>query len=872
MAEFTKGVPTVAAPSYIGLSKEADKPQPNKTLGTLFKGIGDTLGNVVNLIDEENKTQIDNALYKGVDEIRGAQGVDAAVEAVQPLIPEKVAAEGAGTPPQVESTVSSIDRLTKARADGKIGDTQYWSQVEAQVRMIRARYPGYREEIDKKVSQITGTTPANALRKAIDTDLQTAANRKQSEEDKFDTFVKQNFENMSPEARQRWVRGDRSATFKAEVFDEVGKTQAQVAEVTRERARIGLAKERNELTQEDALGTVTSEVNQYVNRTFNTATSTGANGQDLMSRINRLVAAGKGATPEEQAQIRSQFALLKASVSGGIDSIFTTPLTRGGTDSYSSVIKDPGKLKAAKEQAMARLDNMEQLLINGEFGLFSANAIYAKASEDSATRKLLESTDAAGTLQAAVKILGNNAGVWLNTPGGMKTLNAVSEAINRNSVAQAITGKAGSGVKQLDTMKEQSVKDPAVFIDYLKKNNQLLADPKTPAEALINLNKTFYDQANNEFLTRFVGGSKERAYAQLTTPEITANMIKLKETDPASWERYKNWTTTNFYNINKRNIDEIAGLARNDLGIVVKLNETGKIELIDNNPSGYRKDMMPGDSMVRGPRIQSLRTMVEQFNRGIDTITPILKQDNLKPTEALGAVYSQMGLASKEDKETGNSEGQGKSSSLSLGNTIQLASYGSDERAIEGRRDADLINLNNEDLIDLDSKPLKGTRVQALANAGKFSPILDVIGKAEAPGGYNQIFGRNREAPLNSMTISDVFAFQRRMLQSGSESTAVGRYQFLRDTLKETVAALGIDPETTKFTPEVQDRLALALVGKPLQAYADGRIDAETLADRLADKWAGLPLANGRSKYAGVGSNKATIDRATVLDAILRAQ
>ena len=40
---------------------------------------------------------------------------------------------------------------------------------------------------------------------------------------------------------------------------------------------------------------------------------------------------------------------------------------------------------------------------------------------------------------------------------------------------------------------------------------------------------------------------------------------------------------------------------------------------------------------------------------------------------------------------------------------------------------------------------------------------------------------------------------------------AVGRYQFIGTTLKAWVNRLGISPDT-KFTPAVQDRLALALM------------------------------------------------------------
>ena len=36
---------------------------------------------------------------------------------------------------------------------------------------------------------------------------------------------------------------------------------------------------------------------------------------------------------------------------------------------------------------------------------------------------------------------------------------------------------------------------------------------------------------------------------------------------------------------------------------------------------------------------------------------------------------------------------------------------------------------------------------------------------------------------------------------------AVGRYQFIGSTLQEEVSKMGLDPSTTKFTPEVQDQI-----------------------------------------------------------------
>lgn len=158
---------------------------------------------------------------------------------------------------------------------------------------------------------------------------------------------------------------------------------------------------------------------------------------------------------------------------------------------------------------------------------------------------------------------------------------------------------------------------------------------------------------------------------------------------------------------------------------------------------------------------------------------------------------------------------------------------------------------------------------------GSVAPVLAMIRSAEANKAqpYNSlVYGRGTPttAPLTSMTIAEVQQMQRGMIGKGHASTAVGAYQMIAPTLERAVQALGIDPNT-KFTPEVQDRLAAHLAyERGFQEYQAGKISAEQYANNLAREWAGLPTPSGASYYAGVNGNKATVSRAAIEEAVSR--
>lgn len=155
---------------------------------------------------------------------------------------------------------------------------------------------------------------------------------------------------------------------------------------------------------------------------------------------------------------------------------------------------------------------------------------------------------------------------------------------------------------------------------------------------------------------------------------------------------------------------------------------------------------------------------------------------------------------------------------------------------------------------------------------GEASAILDLIGQKESRGNYNAlVYGNNtpKSANLTDMTLDEVFQYQSKMIANGHASTAVGKYQFIKATLKEAASAIGIDG-STKFSPEVQDRLAMYLLEKRgWRKFKSGAMDKETFARNLSKEWASFPKdASGVSYYAGVAGNQAGVKWEKVMDTL----
>jgi muramidase (phage lysozyme) len=143
--------------------------------------------------------------------------------------------------------------------------------------------------------------------------------------------------------------------------------------------------------------------------------------------------------------------------------------------------------------------------------------------------------------------------------------------------------------------------------------------------------------------------------------------------------------------------------------------------------------------------------------------------------------------------------------------------------------------------------------------------ILDFIAggvpgnpSGESIGNYNAVIGNaHSKNDLSSYTINALYGLMATLV-THQPSSAVGRYQIIHATMQKLVKAMGLDAAHVRYTPEMQDKMAVKLMtGRGYQSWWRGGMDDEEFAHGLSCEWASLPdpYNNGKSHYDGVGPN-----------------
>ena len=167
-------------------------------------------------------------------------------------------------------------------------------------------------------------------------------------------------------------------------------------------------------------------------------------------------------------------------------------------------------------------------------------------------------------------------------------------------------------------------------------------------------------------------------------------------------------------------------------------------------------------------------------------------------------------------------------------------------------------------------------RGEALSRMGNVARLANLVARGEGTydavnlgqrGGY-----RASTVPLGNMTLAQVMAAQK-----AHQFNAAGRYQIIGSTLIEAVKSLHLST-SGKFDATMQDRIFRQyLIGSrhpEIANFLSGRNNDVMAAARAASReWASIAdPVTGRSHYAGVGNNKASIGVAEMVEALKAAR
>ena len=149
---------------------------------------------------------------------------------------------------------------------------------------------------------------------------------------------------------------------------------------------------------------------------------------------------------------------------------------------------------------------------------------------------------------------------------------------------------------------------------------------------------------------------------------------------------------------------------------------------------------------------------------------------------------------------------------------------------------------------------LVGNSSSSSSGGGKYKPLLDLISSGESSGGgYSAMYPNENYPQILNMSIAEVIQFQKQKGKDGRISAAIGRYQML---YPENYASAGGIPLTAKFSPENQDKMAIAYLKKNrrLSEWEQGKISDEALSEELAREFGAFKSATGFVLPGNTGS------------------
>lgn len=172
----------------------------------------------------------------------------------------------------------------------------------------------------------------------------------------------------------------------------------------------------------------------------------------------------------------------------------------------------------------------------------------------------------------------------------------------------------------------------------------------------------------------------------------------------------------------------------------------------------------------------------------------------------------------------------------------------------------------------------------------RLAQLAEVVASGESRGDYNiynkGTIGKNAgkigRTDFSKMTIAEYLRRGSLGKDDPDKIFAMGKYQIIPDTMRGIVKAMGLNPDTTFLTPEIQDAMFKHIIErKPaVKNYLLGKsTDQNAAILALAKEWAsiGVPedtmrgdklIKKGTSYYSGEGGNKAHTSAESVASAM----
>jgi hypothetical protein len=637
MADFNPGLNKTSDPNYEGAARPVHvdvegwgNHQRERNLN-IFQGIARGAGAAVQGGYDTIKSGIEDAVYSGVDPIRDAQGVGAAVLDTLDQASQAVG----GKPADPELMKDSISKIHTAYQQGKISETNYYAQLETMTRSIRSRFPGFREEVDAMVHSVTGITPANALRSSILHDLSRASESQDALAKEFRSFETNKAQYLPSDY---WQRKSAGKPYSEEETRAHVASQEQLEHgVKQQSAALDLKAKQNNLTEGEAESTARDGVSAIHTRVM---TQLNPFFQELVDKQK----SGKPFTPEEQQFVRARFNQYKAAAQQAYDGYFDSPLTQGSTRTMGGLVKD--KRAGIISDQMKIFDTLEKNLFDPQSGVVEMAAQMNKGITDQKTLELTRKYPLLPEIGVLTTKFGPAAGEMLkgiiltNPELNQKVSEPIKQILSGQNIS-SIQGKTTADQQLDDLTSTAEGKKPATIKAWVDSKVNLLANPALDKESIENVAKSVFgnDPMGSKLLGRFNEASQQEVFQKMVAPQVVANMQKVGGT---AWENYSSWAKNAFVTTIRSAASGVGNSPDSPYWKVTFNDKSSRFEL-SPTPEGIRflnnkGQMATGYSVIDAlSRFvgSDVKSQIDKINLNIDRVKPVLEAGGHNTSEEI---------------------------------------------------------------------------------------------------------------------------------------------------------------------------------------------------------------------------------------------
>lgn len=656
-----------ADPDYHRQSKEPDRIKPleqvsvpantisDTRFGTLLQGLGQVTDLALSATDNTIKRNIVESAHNSIDPIQSQHGSDLQPSDVQPIAgtgakgraritgmqnqalfgggdtgsnsfaPTDASLTYAQLPPEITGTpqplpanatieLDRVNRMNEAYKQGTMSDSYYNSQLVAVTKELRARYPGYRDEVDAAVSQITGVQPANALRKSLLSDLNANASARAAGSSDQEKLLQRNATSISEIApnffdnRSLYAGKENAILASAYRLDaERARVSADTSRLTYDKASVG------QVMTDSAINVTRAGVAKFNN---NVDPNTG---KTLNQTINDMVTHG-GGKPEEIAAVVNQLENIKRQTSQGIDAAFSDP-TKGVNGRTLAGFGGADNVNNAKSVALQPLDAAIKQVKEGNIPMLKTIMDRYELTVTSEAQRQMDSSPATKYIGGLNKAGGQALiGTALQ---GTKLLPAFQKGLTEDKLLQTAGGDPAPVSQHLDELKRANIQGGKVTTALVNGKINIMEDDKIGGvTGSVAAAKSLFDQ---KFFAGLPEVEQQRTFNKLANDQHTARIVELDKTSPGVLQQYKQWSEYAASVVTSKGI-AAAQEAANDDRFNLKFNEkTLQLEMepkpgmLNKNASGSNI----GTAYIRDVN-QTLRTLVPIYKAsGADPLTAV---------------------------------------------------------------------------------------------------------------------------------------------------------------------------------------------------------------------------------------------------------